>query len=110
MSRLDSVHVQLASRPDPVELSWEARDELLERARRLEGHEPVVTAFEAVGASRPVILSRGEKEWLYHLVDHVWIEGERVNVAELPRGIWDLRNTLNEDLHGPGASTGTTEG
>lgn len=51
--RLDRVSV--GTQYGTVAISWEARDAVLAEFRA------VVSAFEAVGASRPVMLDRAEK-------------------------------------------------
>jgi hypothetical protein len=53
-SRLDRVHVAVAD--TLVEITWDEREELIERLRIVTGGDRIVRKFEAVGASRPVPL------------------------------------------------------
>jgi hypothetical protein len=48
------IDVQVATPRDVTVISWEEREQLLERLRPLEGAANVVRRFEAVGPSRPV--------------------------------------------------------
>jgi hypothetical protein len=48
-----------------VVIPWESRDRLLEELRRLDDASDVITAFEAVGATRPVELDvYGQVVWI----------------------------------------------
>jgi hypothetical protein len=53
--------VTVGTRYGPVELSWTARDALVEEIRRRGSGDFVVRVFDAVGASRPVSLDRKGK-------------------------------------------------
>jgi hypothetical protein len=96
--RLDRVQIQLASRPEPLVISWDAREELLSRLRGQ--HGPLDDAFRAVGASRPVTLDEADKEALLLVIDE-W-GAELGDYRELPDGFFDLRNALINDLHDAG--------
>jgi hypothetical protein len=91
--RLDRVHLDVAG--ELVELSWDERDELLERIRIVAEDEPIVAKLEAVGASGPVELDEGERAQL-RMVLKLW---EAVTVNDLPDGIAALRDAL---VAGPG--------
>ena len=65
--RIDSV--TLAIRYGPVEISWAARDLLLEEIRRRGSGDLIVRIFEAIGSSRPVSLDRKGKIVLF---DALW--------------------------------------
>jgi hypothetical protein len=91
--RLDRVEIRLSRRV--VRISWDSRTELLARLRRLESAGPIVRAFEAVGASRPVELDREQKATMYAVLD-VWLQN--VPVDEFPEDVMDLRYVLDGDL------------
>jgi hypothetical protein len=93
--RLDRVFIDIETRSEPLPLTWDSRNHLLARMRGLDGLESVKTAFEAVGASRPVTLSSEDKRKLCQMLD-AW--AKRVPISELPAGIWDLRCRLADDL------------
>ena len=69
--------------------------ELLARLRQLESAGPIVRAFEAVGASRPVELDREQKAIVYAVLD-VWLRN--VTVEGFPEDVMDLRYVLNREL------------
>ena len=87
MSRRSINHVQISLSRGTVELPWESRQELLEESRRVEGMHAMRDAFEAVGTSRPVSLTREDKVGLVAVID-LWAEG-----------IVELRDALRDDLH-----------
>jgi hypothetical protein len=92
--RLD--RVAIATSRDVVELSWASRDSLLHEIRHLgENAKPIRAAFEAVGASRPVELSRADQTTLLSAIE-IWANS--VTVESLPPGIWQLRCALAETL------------
>lgn len=92
--RLD--RVAIATSHDVIELSWASRDSLLHEIRNLgENAKPIRTAFEAVGASRPVELSFGEQTTLFRAIER-WAASVTVDV--LPPGIWRLRCALADQL------------
>ena len=92
--RLDRVLIQTSRRT--VELPWDSRDQLLAEIRHLEAAKPIRDAFAAVGASRPVPLSREQQMLLYQAIN-VW--SGNVTVDGLPAGVWDLRNALADEFH-----------
>ena len=92
--RLD--RVAIATSRDVIELSWASRDSLLHEIRNLgENAKPIRTAFEAVGASRPVELGQAEQTTLFGAIE-IWADS--VTVEALPAGIWRLRCALAEQL------------
>jgi hypothetical protein len=93
--RLD--RVAIATSRTTVELPWGSRDKLLHELRNLDGGDAIRTAFDAVGASRPVPLSSGDQTVLLEAIDG-WAQS--VTVDELPDGVWALRNALAVELHG----------
>ena len=92
--RLD--RVAITTTRTTIELPWSSRDRLLHEIRNLDGADKIRTAFEAVGASRPVPLSRDDQVLLYKAID-LWADS--VTVDELPDGIWDLRCALADEFH-----------
>ena len=79
-----------------IELPWNSRDQLLHEIRHLDGADRIRAAFDAVGASHPVPLSRGDKVLLFHAIN-TWTES--VTIEQLPEGMWKLRNALADDFH-----------
>ena len=94
MGRLDWVKV--ATSRGNIVIPSASRDTLLREIRRIDSAKSIRDAFENVGASTPVELSRDDKMNLLELLDF-W--STEVSVAKLPDGIWDLRNALADDLH-----------
>jgi hypothetical protein len=92
--RLDRVQIQLGSEPEPVLISWAAREELLSRLRG--EHGPLDEAFRAVGASQPVTLDEADKEALLSVIDE-W-GAELGDYSHLPAGVSTLRKALLADL------------
>jgi hypothetical protein len=88
--RLD--RVAISTRSGTVELPWSSRDLLLHEIRNLDGAERIRTAFDAVGASRPVPLSSADKALLLEAIE-AWAHS--VTVDELPEGVWRLRTALS---------------
>src|SRR3954453_6847805 len=81
---LDRVSVQMPRRKAVVVVPWRSCDVLLARLRDLENGRPIVNAFEAVGARRPVDLSDDEAVLLLKMIEG-WLGDEPVDV--LPAGI-----------------------
>jgi hypothetical protein len=94
VSRLDKVTVAYSR--GRVVLPWASRDAILNEIRHLDGARGTVTAFEAVGASAPVKLAGDDVAFLVEQLNR-W--SERVNVANLPEGVWELRCALHDDLY-----------
>ena len=94
--RLDRVAISTSR--TAVELSWNSRDRLLHEVRHLENADAIRTAFEAVGASKPVPLSRADEVTLFHAINE-WARS--VTVDELPPGIWELRCALADEFADP---------
>jgi len=88
--------VAIATSRDVIELPWASRDSLLHEIRHLGGNaKPIRAAFEAVGASRPVELSRADQTTLFSAIE-LWADS--VTVEALPPGIWRLRCALADQL------------
>jgi hypothetical protein len=79
---------------DLTVISWDAREQLLERVRQPEGGEDVARRFQAVGATRPVTLDAAGKALLSTVLEG-WLE--EVGKDELPYGVSELRNALIDD-------------
>src|SRR2546429_3313344 len=82
--------------PGEVVISWDARQELLQRLNGAE-HASIVAVFTAVGTSRRVHLTLGEKRLLLAAIEQ-WREDAKSDLR-LPVGIIDLRHALEQDLH-----------
>ena len=87
--------VQIVTSQATIELSWKSREALLHEIRHLESARGITGAFETVGTSRPVALTRHEEGLLFEAINQ-WSQG--VTVEGLPAGIWDLRCALAADL------------
>ena len=95
MPRIDE-RVQIVTSHSTIELTWKSREALLHEIRHLESARGIVHAFDAVGTSRPVPLTRQDQDLLFKVINE-WSRG--VTVDGLPAGIWDLRCALADDLH-----------
>jgi hypothetical protein len=91
--RLDRVAVSTSRAT--IELPWGSRDQLLHELRHLDNAEPIRAAFEAVGATRPVPLSRADELVLLNAIE-AWLQS--VTVDGLPEGIWELRCALADEF------------
>lgn len=88
--------VTVATRYGPVEISWAARDALVEEIRRRESGDLVVRIFEAVGASRPVSLDRKGKIVVF---DALWALAERAGGYEqLEPRLQELQDRLKDEI------------
>lgn len=76
-------------------IPWASREALLEKIRHVDTAESIRDAFQGVGASTAVKLSRDDEANLVELLNS-W--STEVSVAKLPEGIWDLRDALVADL------------
>lgn len=93
--RLD--RVTLRTRRTTVEIPWESRDALLREIRHLDSAKPVKTAFEAVGASRPVEL---DVDGMALVVEAIHVMGSNAGgLDRIPTGLFELRNALLDELH-----------
>jgi hypothetical protein len=88
--------VKIATSRTTIELSWKSREALLHEIRHLESARGIIDAFEAVGTSRPVPLTRHDQSVLFEVINQ-WALG--VNVDGLPSGIWALRCALADEFH-----------
>lgn len=60
-----------------IELSWKSREALLHEIRHLEAARAIIGAFEAVGTSRPVPLTRHDEGLLFEAINQ-WSQGVTV--------------------------------
>jgi hypothetical protein len=90
--RADSVSV--GTRYGPVEISWAARDALVEEIRRRGSGDFVVRVFDAVGAARPVNLDRKEK---IVVLDGIWGMAESAE-GDLDPQLGALRDRLADEI------------
>src|SRR5262245_26220102 len=89
--------VAIAASRTTIELPWSSRDPLLHEIRNLDGADVIRTAFDAVGASRPVPLSRDDQVLLVEAIN-AWANS--MTVEQLPEGVWTLRNALADEIQG----------
>jgi hypothetical protein len=94
--RLEHVRVQFATRPEPLSLSWDSCEKLLDEIRGSESARSIVAEFENAGASRPVELTLEQKAHLFELIE-AWAN-RLPSISELPAAVWDLRCHLADDL------------
>ena len=95
MPRIDE-RVQIVTSHSTIELTWKSREALLYEIRHLESARGIIGAFETIGTSRPVPLTRDDEVLLFEAINQ-WSQG--VTVEGLPAGIWDLRCALAADPH-----------
>ena len=87
--RLDRVTIQLSR--GPFTITWDQREELLQRATAL-GHRELRQRFDAVGASRPVELTSADREVMVEVLGH-WV------LDEYSEPIVALRNAVLKDFY-----------
>jgi hypothetical protein len=95
--RLDRVTV--TTRYGDVELPWASRDALLQEIRHLESARSTIAKFEAVGATRPVVLEPDEKNLVVEAI-HV-MSRNAGGMQNLPEGLEQLRHNLVDELTAP---------
>jgi hypothetical protein len=95
--RVDNVTIKLNNRT--VTLPWPSRDALLEKLTHVEHGTSIRDAFEAVGASRPVELTREQKAKLHGVIAD-WIDGLEGGVDDLDEGTRELWAGLYADVYG----------
>jgi hypothetical protein len=110
--RLDRVTIALDARD--ITISWEARQALQKRLyykdvmagmmTRGASTDGILRAFEAVGATRPVELTKGERILLLSML-RIWPHDERWAIepdGAMPAELSLLRDALADDLHDAG--------
>jgi hypothetical protein len=95
--RLDNVTIKLNNRT--VTLPWPSRDALLEKLTHVEHGTSIRDAFEVVGASRPVELTREQKVKLHSVIGD-WINELKGGADDLDEGTRELWAGLYADVYG----------
>jgi hypothetical protein len=90
--------VEVALNRGTAKLRPPSRDALLERLAHVEDGRSIRDAFAAVGASRPVELSREQKAKLHGVIDD-WINELRGSGDDLDEGIRELWAGLYDDVY-----------
>jgi hypothetical protein len=90
--RLDTITVAL-DRGD-VTLTWETRQQLLDRLQHVHDSSNLRATFEAVGATRPVELNPAQRATLLGLLDEWTLH----NANDMPAELNALQDALTEDL------------
>ena len=96
--RIDEVRIEL--RRGMVSIPASSCDALLEQLRNRDSMNDVRDvrdAFLAVGTTEPVRLSDPQKLGLRNVITF-WANEMSGSYEDLPEGIWDLRNALQDDL------------
>src|SRR5215831_7154431 len=94
--RIDIVRIPLSR--ETIELPWESREALLAQFAHLDSMRSTHKAFTDVGTSEPVRLTREQKADVLRVINF-WSEQVEGGLPALADGIFDLRNTLADDLH-----------
>ena len=90
-------YFKIALSRSTFELPWPSRTRLLERVGTHSGGLKVRLAFEAVGATRPVVLDTHGKRVLLDVIDK-WLS--ETSYVAIPAGIRELRDELQNELTG----------
>jgi hypothetical protein len=94
--RIDRVTVAMNA-TDAVTLSWNARQSLLDRLKREDGTDTIVTAFEAVGATRSVELTVAQRATLLQALER-WASLAYDGFKSILPELEQLRHALEDDL------------
>jgi hypothetical protein len=86
--------VTVGTRYGPVEISWAARDALVDEIRRRGSGEFVARVFDAIGAARPVNLDRKGK---IVVLDAIWGVAETAG-GDLDPQLQELRDRLTDEI------------
>jgi hypothetical protein len=86
---------KIALARNTFELPWPSRTRLLERVAKDSGGLKLRLAFEAVGATRAVILDAEAKRILLQVID-AWLA--EPSYAPIPKGIRELRAELQNEV------------
>jgi hypothetical protein len=82
---------------EPVVIGWGSRDLLLDEIVHLKSSRAIRDAFEAVGTSAPVELTVEQKADVLEAIER-WAARTAGGQAQLPNGIPELRNALENDV------------
>jgi hypothetical protein len=88
-------HVRIRVGPGEVEVPWESRNALIGQMLHLESARPIIEAFEGT-TDRSIVFTHQQKGDLLQILEF-W--ATRDGVKHLPDGIFELRNTLHDDLN-----------
>ena len=92
--RLDRVTVALNS--GNVSFSWDERQALMRRLQHVQSSARIRASFDAVGASRRVELSTGQRTALLLTLEGWALDSD--GPEPMPEGLRELRNALLRDL------------
>jgi hypothetical protein len=92
--RLDRITIAL-NRGDVI-ISWDTRQELMARLQHVRSNSGLRVGFGAVGASRPVELSVGQRAALLKVLAE-WRPNEDDGI---PAGLLELRHALTDEMAG----------
>jgi hypothetical protein len=98
MQRRRVDEVRIALRRGIVAIPRSSREALLERFHDLRTMHDVHDAFRAGGTTQPVRLTEMQKALLLNVITF-WASEMDDEYAGLPKGIYDLRCALHDDLH-----------
>ena len=98
--RVDQVRIQLSA-GDPVVISWDSRQALLAEMR-LPSMQPTRKAFQDVGTSESVKLTRDQKGDVITVLESMASEVAGGD-GDLPDDLFELRNALRVDVESTGA-------
>jgi hypothetical protein len=107
---IDRVTIELPSSEALYTISWDARNDLLERASQtphIEDAAALIKEFKRHGTSSPVPLDKAEARDLYELVTG-WVLD--VGHDQLPDGIPTLADALADEFEAGGSVQTSTEG
>ena len=90
----DELRIEL--RRGIVTIPWSSRDALLEQLGQLDSTIELREAIQA-GTTEPVGLTDPQKLGLRNVITH-WANQLGGSYDDLPEGIYDLRNALQDDL------------
>src|SRR5262245_3376726 len=91
----DEVRIEL--RRGIVSIPASSRDALLEQLGSLDSMSEVRDAFQSVETTHPVRLTDPQKLGLRNVITF-WANQRGGSYDDLPEGIYDLRNALQDDL------------
>ena len=95
--------VKIGLARETISLPWTSRAALLEQFKDVDSMWELRKAFEDVGTSRPVTLTREQRADLLAVIVH-WADAEK-GYDRLPEGVFDLRSALQDDLHDAAAKS-----
>jgi hypothetical protein len=97
MERRSTDEVRIELRRGIVSIPASSRDALLEQLGSLDSMSEVRDAFQSVETTHPVRLTDPQKLGLRNVITF-WANKRGGSYDDLPGGIYDLRNALQDDL------------